>query len=219
MQMFELSKKEMEKMARIFVRNSMRVGKKGRGGHDAVRILYNRVDPSCEKFALKVEEECWKVGAHTLFLGYSSQRQKLKYLLTPERSLREMSPFAETIARRADVLIFIGEEDEPNWARGLTEKIKIAAPVREKLREITDRRRTRWAYFGWPVPNTARAYGCPVKRFRQIFFNSIRKTFVRELSEFCKLYHDALKGKDKVQIVTDDGTDLNFQIKGRPVLV
>ena len=141
--MFELSKKEMEKMARIFVRNSMRVGKKGRGGHDAVRILYNRVDPSCEKFALKVEEECWKVGAHTLFLGYSSQRQKLKYLLTPERSLREMSPFAETIARRADVLIFIGEEDEPNWARGLTEKIKIAAPVREKLREITDRRRTR----------------------------------------------------------------------------
>ncbi len=197
----------------------MRIGKKRGGGHDATRIIYNRTDLTCEKFAYKVEEECWRAGAHTLLLGYSSKRQKLKYMVTPESSLREVSPFAEAIARRADVLIFIGEEDEPNWAKGLTAKIKLTAPIREKLHEITDRRKTRWAYFGWPVPGTARAYGCPIKRFRQIFFDSIRKTFARELFEFCKLYHDALKGKDRVQIVADDGTDLNFQIKGRPVLV
>jgi aminopeptidase len=215
----ELPKNEMKKIARLFVRRSMRIGKKRDGEHDAVRILYNRVDPSCEKFAHMVEEECWRVGAHTLLLGYSSKRQRLKYVLAPESSLREMSPFAEAIARKADVLIFIGEEDEPNWARGLTAKIKLTAPVREKLHEITDRRRARWAYFGWPVPGAARSYGCPVHRFREIFFNSIRKTFAGEVLQLCKFYHDALEGGDKVQIVADDGTDLSFRIKGRPVLV
>lgn len=217
--MSELSDREMKKIARAFVRRSMRIGKKRDGKYDAVRILYNRTDPSCEKFAFKVQEECWRVGAHTLLLGYSSKRQKLSYLLTPESALREMSPFAEAIARRADALVFVGEEDEPNWARGLTEKVKLTAPIREQLHEITDRRKTRWAYFGWPIPGTARAYGCPTKRFRGIFFDSIRKTFARELLKLNRFYHDALVGKNRVQIVADDGTDLSFRIKGRPVLV
>lgn len=215
----ELSDREMGNLARNFVRRSMRIGKKRNGRHDAVRIIYNRIDPSCEKFALKVEEECWRVGAHTLLLGYSSKRAKIKYTLTPEKSLREMSPFAEAIARRADTLIFIGEEDKPNWARGLTAKVKLTAPVREKLREITDRRKTRWAYFGWPIPGAALAYGCAVKKFRRIFFDSIRKTFTPELIKLCKFYHDALTGKNEVRITATDGTNLIFRIKGRPVLV
>jgi len=214
----ELSDREMGKIARSFVRRSMRIGK-GRGKHDAVRIVYNRTDQSCEKFAFKVEEECWRVGAHTLSLGYSSERQKLKYMLSPEESLREMSPFAEAIARQADVLIFIGEEDEPNWASGLTAKIKLTAPIRKRLHEITDRRRTRWAVFGWPVPRAASAYGFPVRRFRGIFFNSIRKTFTRKLLELCEFYRAALARRNEVRIVADDGTDLVFKIKGRPVLV
>lgn len=217
--MSELSTKEMEKIARAFVRNSMRIGEKRGGDHDAVRILYNRTDASCERFVQKVEEECWKVGAHTLLLGFSSRRQKLMHLLTPDSSLREMSPFSDAIARRADALIFIGEDDEPNWAKGLVAKIKLTAPVREKLHEITDRRCTRWAYFGWPIPGTARAYGCPVDKFRRIFFDSVRKTFAGEVLRLCKFYHDALEGGNKIRIVADDGTDLSFWIKGRPVLV
>ena len=209
----------MKEIARVFVRRSMRIGKKRGGGYDAARIIYNHTDPSCEKFVYLVEEECWKVGAHTILLGYSSKRQKLNYMLAPESSLREMSPFAEAIARRADVSIFIGEEDEPDWARSLTAKIKLTAPAREKLHEITDRKRTRWAYFGWPIPGGASSYGCPVDKFREIFFNSIRKTFAGKLLKLCKFYHDAFEGKNRVQIVADDGTDLSFRIKGRPVLV
>ncbi|MFB0500795.1 MAG: aminopeptidase [Candidatus Hadarchaeaceae archaeon] len=215
----ELSDMEMGSLARKFVRRSMRIGKKRNGRYDAVRVVYNRIDSSCEKFAFKVEEECWRVGAHTLLLGYSSERAKIKYTLSPEKSLREMSPFAEAIAKRADTLIFIGEEDKPNWAMGLAEKVKLTAPVREKIHEITDRRRTRWAYFGWPVPGAARAYGCAVKKFRRIFFDSIRKTFTPELIKLCEFYHDALTGKNEVRITATGGTDLTFRIKGRPVLV
>jgi len=214
----ELSGGEMKKIAAAFVRRSMRIGKK-KGGYEAVRILYNRTDPSCERFAQMVEEECWRVGAHVVFLGYSSKRQKINYILKPTKSLKEVNPFSEAIARNADVSIFIGEEDDPNWAKGLTPKLKLTAPNRQKLREIMDRRKVRWAYFGWPIPGAAKAYGLPVERFRQIFFNSVRQSFGHELRGYCEFYRKALAGGDMVRIVADDGTDLRFSIRGRPALV
>ncbi|MEM2878021.1 MAG: aminopeptidase [Candidatus Hadarchaeales archaeon] len=215
--MAELSRSEMRRVARAFVRGSMRVGHGNT--FEAVRILHNRTDPTCERFSMMVEEECWRTGAHTILLGFTSEREKLRYILRPEKSLKMMSPFAESIARKADVSIFIGEDDNPNWAKGLEKKIKLTAPIREKLHWIMDRRKVRWAYFGWPVPGAARAYGCPVGRFRSIFFNSIRKTFDGGVRHLCNVYRSLLRGADEIRITADDDTDLRFSIRGRPLLV
>ncbi len=214
-----LSEREMARIAHSFVRDSMLIGRRKGGKFESVRILYNATDPSCERMAFKIEEECWRVGAHTLLLTERCWRARRLYKITPEPSLREMSPFAEAIARRADVTIYLGEEDDSQWARGLSGKLKLTGPIRQKLHEILDRRKVRWAYFGWPVPGAARGYGCPVPRFRQIFFDSIRASFTHELRELCGYYRKALTGKDKVRITAADGTDLSFRIKGRPVLV
>ncbi len=216
--MSELSNNEMRKVAKIFVSRSMRIGKK-KDGYDAVRILYNRTDPSCEEFAQMVEEECWKIGAHTLILSDEAKRDRLYYQLKPEAALKKLSPFGLAIAKNVDVTMFIGEDDDPNWAFGLSNKIKLTAPNREKLRDILDRRKVRWAYFGWPIPGAAKGYGCSVKQFRDIFFESIRQTFKPELVRLCKVYERSLKGRDTVRIVHEDGTDLSFRIKGRPVLI
>ncbi len=215
----ELSEKRMREIARAFVTRSMRIGRRPGGRYDSVRITYNPTDPTCEKFALMVEEECWRRGAHTLLLTHRSWRERRRYQLKPKASLSQMSPFAEAIARKADALIFIGEEDEPSWAKGLHEKIKLTAPIRQKLREITDRRKIKWAYFGWPLPATAKAYGCPVEKFREIFFRSIENTFTKRLLDICRYYRAALAGKDEVQITADDGTNLTLRIRGRPILV
>ncbi|MEM3402030.1 MAG: aminopeptidase [Candidatus Hadarchaeales archaeon] len=216
--MAEPSLKELKKIARAFVRNSMKIGKRG-DRYEAVRITCNYTDPTCERFARMVEEECWRVGAHTLFLSYSSARQRLSYQLRPDDSLKEMSPLAEAIAKNVDVSIFIGEEEDPNWAAGLAEKVKLTAPIREKLHEILDKRKVRWAYFGWPVPEAGRFYGCRPSRFREIFFESIRQTFSGRVQSLCRAYERALKGRREVRIVADDGTDLTFSIQERPVLV
>jgi aminopeptidase len=215
----ELSEKEMKNIARAFVRRSMKIGRRSDRKFESVRILYNATDPSCERMAFKIEEECWRVGAHTLLLTERCWRAKQHYKITPEKSLKEMSPFAEAIARRADVTIYVGEDDDPMWARGLSEKLKLTGPIRQKLHEILDKRKVRWAYFGWPVPGAAKGYGCPVAKFRQIFFDSIRASFTPELLRLCEYYRRSLAGRDKVRITAEDGTDLNFRIKGRPVLV
>jgi leucyl aminopeptidase (aminopeptidase T) len=217
--MEDWSGRKMRQIARAFVSRSMRIGRRPDGRYDSVRITYNPTDPTCERFALTVEEECWRLGAHTLLLTHRSWREKIRHELTPRSSLQEMSPFAELVARRADALIFIGEEDEPGWARELSEKVKLTASVRLKLRGIIDRRKVRWAYFGWPVPGAAKAYGCPLQKFRRIFFRSIEATFTKELVEICENYRNALSEKEDVRITAEDGTDLSFRISGRPLLV
>lgn len=214
----ELSEREMRQIAERFITRNMRIGKKNKR-YENVRILYNVTDPSCVKFAEVVEEECWKVGAHTLMIPDSSIRDRRCYELKPDDSLSEMSKMSEALAKNVDVTIYIGEEDDPNWARELAHKLRLSAPVREKIREILDKRRVRWAYFGWPIPGAAKGYGFPVKKFREIFFNCIRETFRERLLETCEIYRRSLENKKEVRITADDGTDFHFSIKKRPVLV
>ncbi len=197
----------------------MRVGKRPDGRHDSVRIIYNSTDPSCAEFAFMVEEECWRVGAHTLLIPYRSSRERTRYLLASEDSLKEMSPFAKAIAEAVDVTMFIGEQDDPRWSFDLADKIKLTGPIRQKLRGILDRRRVRWVYFGWPVPGAAKGYGCSVKKFRRIFFNSIRESFSEEVKRLCEHYRSALDGGRTVEIEAEDGIKLHLSIAGRPILV
>lgn len=214
----ELTRAEKEHYASLLVKRSMGIGRKPGGGFDSVSILYNDQDPSCREFAELVEDECWRQGAYTIIRGYSSIRNKRKYELSPEESLRGMDPIAEAIAKTVDVRMFIGEEDDPYWSEGVSDKVKLTAPNRLKLYEIMDKRGVRWVYFGWPIPGAAKAYGCPAERFREIFFNSIRSSFSQQLLDLCGYYSKALDGADRVRILADD-TDLSFSVRGRPAIV
>lgn len=205
-------------MAEHLVRTSMRIGMKKGGEFESVSILYNGTDPSCKEFALMVEEECWKVGAYTLLREYSSVRNRLRYQLTPGESLKRMDPISKVLAETVDVRIFIGEEDDPTWSEGVHDKVRLTAENRQKLYEIMDGRGVRWLYFGWPIPGAARAYGLEEKKFREIFFNSIRASFTEELLDLCWFYSAALQGGESVEIVSRD-TNLRLNIKGRPVIV
>lgn len=206
-------------MATSFVEDSMRIGKRPNGKNESVWIRYNSTDPTCVDFALKVEEACWRVGAHTLAVPLSYARERVKLASKTGDSLSEMDPLAEALMGTVDVRIYVGEIDDPNYTKGLEDRFKLGGPVRQRLMEIHDERKVRWAYFGWPLPGAAKAYGLPLRRFRRIFFNTIRESFSKELRSFTSYYHRSLKGADLVRITAKDGTDLTMRIKDRPILV
>jgi len=214
-----LSEDEVRDLAGRVVRESLRIGRRSGGGYESVRIGYNSTDPTCEDFALRVEEECWKVGAHTILLPYSSRRERLRFTLSPEDSLREVSPMAKALARNVDATIYIGEQDQPGWASGLHDRVRLSAPGRELIRRILDRRRVKWLYFGWPIPGAAEYYGMPVEEFRRIFFNAIRSSYSGELRELTSTYRRSLEGRSLIRISHEDGSMLEFRIDGRPILV
>ena len=215
--MSELSKSEIEHISHFLVRESVRVGKRADGSGESVAIRYNTTDQSCVDFALMVEQECWKQGAHTLLRPVAYARERLKLSSKPEGALKEIEPLLLRIAETADVDIYIGEYDDPNFTSGLADRWRLSAPARQRYREIMSNRNVRWAYVGWPIPGAAAGYGIDPKEFRRIFFASIRQSFSEELVSYLEYYGGALKG-DKVRII-GEGTDLSFAIKGRPVLL
>lgn len=158
--MLGLSSSEMAKYARATVTDCMRIGRKPDGHFDSVWIWYNYTDPSCEEFARKVEEECWRVGAHTIMDPYSSQRARLMLSLKPNESLSEINPIPTMFASTVDVRMFIGEQDYPGWASAFPEQFKLAAPTRQKVMSLIDERKVRWLYFGWPILGQPRVTGC-----------------------------------------------------------
>ena len=169
----ELSRSETEQISHFLVAESVRIGNRGDGSGESVVIRYNTADQSCVDFALMVEQECWKQGAHTLLRPVSYAHEKIKLSSKPERALQEVEPLLLRIAETADVDIYIGEYDDPNFTVGLADRWKLSAPSRQKYREVMDDRRVRWAYVGWPIPAAAAGYGMDPKEFRRIFFNSI----------------------------------------------
>ncbi len=216
--MLDLERSEKKRIAKSLVRDSMRIGKKADGSYESVWIRFNSKDPSCVEFAKFVEEECWKAGSPTLMTCYSSSREKTRHALMPARSIKNVDPIQDAISETVDVYMFIGEQDDPSWSESVASKFRLAAPTRQKFIEVMDRRGMRWINFGWPIPGAAVGYGCPVEKFRKIFFNSIAASFSKGLLDLCAFYKDALTGADHVQITSPD-TDLAFSIKDRPVIV
>lgn len=217
--MSELARSELKQISHFFVAESVRIGRRNDGTGESVVIRYNTTDQSCVDFALMVEEECWKQGAHTLPRPISYARERIKLSSKPEDALKQVEPLLVRIAETADVDIYIGEYDNPNFTVGLVDRWKLGAPCRQKYREIMDERRIRWAYMGWPIPSAAVGYGVDPQEFRRIFFNSIRQSFSKDLMDYIRYYGEALQGGERVRIVAKDGTDLSFAIKGRPVLL
>jgi len=215
----ELAPAEIDQIARFLVAESLRIGRRSDGSGESVVIRYNTADQTCIDFALKVEEECWKRGAHTLLRPLNYGRERIKLSTKPEDSLGEVEPLLLRLVETEDVDLYIGEYDDPNFTAGLVDKWKLGAPSRQKYTGIVDERKVRWAYMGWPIPSAAKAYGLDPPEFRRIFFDSIRQSFSKDLMELIKHYGDALNGKEKVRILAKDGTDLSFAIKGRPVLL
>jgi len=217
--MSALTNYEMKTLAENVVNKSLRIGKRPDGTFESVRIIYNPTDPTCFKMATMVEGECWKVGAYTVLIQQANGRSKLYYQTAPEDSLMKMNPLGKTLAETIDVNIFIGEYDDPNWSKTVADKLKIDAPIRQQVREIIDNRKVRWLYFGWPLPRAARGYGVSVRRFRKIFFDSIKESFSNKMLKLCRYYQDSLVEHDTVDIKADDGTDLSFKIKDRRIIV
>ncbi|MEM5782636.1 MAG: aminopeptidase [Candidatus Aenigmatarchaeota archaeon] len=201
----------------IIEKNGMFFVKKEVG--ETVRLVYSNVEKECVKLAQFIKEEIWKRGAHVTDLTYSSKESRRCLELIPFDTAAELPLTAKLFAGAYDVRIFLGGDEDINWIKGLEEKVKIGALASQKIREIIDRKKVRWCYFGWPVKKLKNQMMIPYSTYKRIFYSSIRATFSKKVKELCDYYKKTLENGDEVRITANDGTDLTFRIKGRPILV
>ena len=186
---------------------------------ETVRLVYSNVEKECIKLAKFIMEECWKRGAHVLDLTYSSKDSRRHLELIPFDTAAELPLSLKILAGAFNARIFLGGDEDINWIKGLEEKVKAGALASQKIREIIDRKKVRWCYFGWPIKRKRSQMFVPFPTYKKIFISSIKATFSRKVRELCEYYRKALENVDKIKIEAEDGTNLSFSIKGRPILV
>jgi len=184
---------------------------------ETVRLVYSEVSEECKKLAQFIKEECWKKGAHVTDLTYSSREARRHLQLIPFDTATELPLTSKLFAGAYDARIFLGGDEDINWIKGLEAKVKAGALASQKIHQIIDRKKVRWCYFGWPILKNQ--YFVSKQKYRKVFINSIKATFSPKVKKLCEYYRKALEGGDVVRITADDGTDLTFRIKGRPILV
>ena len=200
----------------IFYKKDNKIFVKTKVG-EAVRILYSDVGEECKRIANLIAREYWKAGAHVSLIPYTSLQSKEHMDLIPEETATEMHPSARIYVQTFDARIFLGGDEDDEWVKGLEMKMKLGAPVSQYIYHMSDKRKMRWCVFGWPIEK--KKYYVNPAFYRKVYLKSISATFGSFVKKTCKYYYNALYGKDKIRITANDGTDLSFSIKGRPVLV
>ena len=127
---------------------------------------------------------------------------------------------SRAISEHTDFAIHLETRDWAAWSKGVpSAKIKASTPVSLEAHSIQDRRHVRWLLFGWPFKKRAQELKIPYQKLRRIMRNSIKVSFEKSLLDLLKTYHKAFSGAKKIKITADDGTNLEFSVKGRHFLV
>ena len=186
---------------------------------ETVRLVYVESDSRCVALAKAIRDECWRRGAHVSLVPTSDEDSKKHLRTVPEHTLTEMPPLLEASSKLIDVRFYVGDKEEREWAKGLEARLKLSAPVSQRLFEIQDRRKVRWCLVGFPVKMKNSDYVVSRKKYEKVYLESLLESFSSRTKRLCSYYRKALEGTEKIRITADDGTDLSFSIKNRPILV
>jgi len=183
---------------------------------ESVRLRHHKHNSS---LALKVAFECAKKGASVFAAAGDSATSKQFTKRAMIDVLEDFTPFNKALLENVDVSIYIEDEDDPAWKAGIS-NLRLSAGMERAKRshEILDRRKVRWLYVGWPFDKAARKLAMPPKPFEKMIFASLAESFTKRCVGLVEQYFELFQGKDKIRITHEDGTDLSFSIKGRPIL-
>ncbi|MBS3817634.1 MAG: aminopeptidase [Candidatus Thermoplasmatota archaeon] len=118
-----------------------------------------------------------------------------------------------------DGVIGVDHQRDPRQLSELSEE-KIGAKRRGK-RKINDKFQEdniRWTGIGYPTEEKAEMYGIEYEDFWNMFWKAMNTDY-EELHEEGKSIADEMRGEDEVHITSNKGTDLNFSIEDRRIIV
>lgn len=183
---------------------------------ECVRIAYH---PDNWPLARQVVLATCRKGCHAAWTPRSSELGREAVRASPLAQLEDFPAMVPASLRSVDATIYIECEDDPAWKNGLS-ALKLAAgrECDQKAHEIIDSRRVRWLVVGWPFASTARKLGVSPRWFRKMLFGALEESFSARTRRLVQAYSLALRGGSRVRLSHRDGTDLRFNITGRPIL-
>jgi aminopeptidase len=204
-----LSKKEMQKIARMIINVNLGVKEKD--------VTLISCGPKSLKFAEALAFEAARIGAQPT-ITYGSDDLSLKiYKTIKPKFLKQWPKLSDVLSKLVDVKIVIDDSD-PFLARQLPQKKieirrKTIKPIRLREEERQRKKEMRAVLIGFPTEETARAMRIPFEKLDKIFWDAMRVDY-EKLYEYNKGLIQRLKGANKIRII-GERTNLEFSVKGR----
>lgn len=169
--------------------------------------------------AREIALECDRVGAHVFWTSANSEFYRQSIKESSMESLEDFPELSRAILNSVDVTIYLEDEDEPDWKRGISaEKLSAGQQNNQRAHEILDSRKVRWLVLGWPFEKTAKEFGLTQNQFSNMLFDSLAESFSQRTKNTVMYYVKQFTNANKVHITHKDGTDFTLSVKGRPVL-
>ncbi len=183
---------------------------------ESVRIRFH---PDNWPLARELILECTRRGAHASFTDSDSAFARELMEESSVESLEDFPALSQSMLKSVDVTIYIEDEDDPEWKRGLSlAKLRAGQEVGQRAHEILDDRKVRWLVLGWPFEKAAKEFGMKLPEYSRMLFASLEESFSRRTRETVSYYERVLSGADHVHIVHEDGSNLHLRVTGRPPL-
>lgn len=163
--------------------------------------------------------ECRKAGAFPMINVTSDRYVKRIYEEVEDRFLEKpQNRFAE-ISRLIDTLIIIETMKDPENLRNIPEyKRSLTSQARMPVRKAETEKGVRIVVVMYPTPEMARAYNVSYEEYHDRVWKATLYP-PDDLYHIGKPLKNILKGKDRIRLTSEKGTDLSFSIKDRPILI
>ncbi|MCK4555813.1 MAG: hypothetical protein KAT83_04350, partial [Candidatus Aenigmarchaeota archaeon] len=123
---------------------------KGRIG-ETVIIQYVESSKDCLMLAHELQKIAWSRGCHVMRVPLSSNDLRARYKVAPDNTLFELSKLSLGLIHSADVTITVGDEEDPEWSRGLEEKLAYGAKASRERYNAYEKSGVRSALLSIPI--------------------------------------------------------------------
>jgi len=159
--------------------------------------------------------ECDLVGAKPLVATYSDEYMR-KSLTMPSEKFVESTPKHWLKAIEAtDAYVGIGR---PALAEVPVPRIGARMRGRKPLSDAMDKKGVRWVGIGYPTPERAKESEVTLTKFKNAILSAL-DIDVEELAKRGRSIVEAFSGSTRVHVASDQGTDIEFQVKGRKWII
>ena len=160
-----------------------------------------------------------KKGAFPVVMADTDRLQKRMIEETDIEYLEKTPEYYLNWLEDIDGMIGIDSMKDPRLLSRLPEdKIGASRRGRREVNNKFQEEKVRWTGIGYPTEEKAEMYGIEYEEFWDMFWKALNTDYDVLKNNGEKLA-DKLRGGDMVHITSDNGTDLEFSITGRHVLV
>jgi len=196
-----------ERFAKQVVNKSMRITE----GENVFIYAVREAFDLAEAIAL----ECDVVGAKPMVVTYSDEYMKKSLTMPSEKHVEIMGKQWLKALEASDAYIAIGI---PALSEVPVSRVGAWRRSRKHFTDVLEKKGIRWVNIRYPTPNRAKESGVTLAKSRNVILSALDIEYGELLEKGSRIVK-AVYGSKKIQVTSEQGTDIEFRVENRKWII